>query len=172
MKRKLLIALIIFGILYILPLKALAQSTYVLPYPSVMPGNKFYLLERVAEEILQYWYFGDFAKFTYHLSYADKYLVESKILFEYGQYALAVKSLERSNMYFIRLESDLDEAATHGKDISEKSIQLTSAKDKHKEILEEIVSEVPVEVLWTEENKPQQLLKLHHLLDKSIMLRV
>ena len=67
-----------------------AESQYVLPYPSAMPGSFLYKLNLVQEEILRYWYFGDFGQFKYNLGLSDKYLVEAKTLFEYKQYLLAI----------------------------------------------------------------------------------
>ncbi len=40
-----------------------AQSSYVLPYPSFMPGSIFYKIHRVGETMLKYWYFGNFGQF-------------------------------------------------------------------------------------------------------------
>jgi len=40
-----------------------AESNYVLPYPSSMPGSIFYKIDVLKEKILEYWYFGNFGKF-------------------------------------------------------------------------------------------------------------
>lgn len=150
---------------------ASAQSDYVLPYPSSMPGSKFYLLEQLAEKLKLYWYYGDFGSFTYDLSYADKYLVESKTLFEYGQIKLGADALEKSNRYFSKLEGDLVAAEKNGKDVSEKSALFHSAIIKHKEILTNLKQTLPNEVTWIEENRQEDHLPLHKLLDNSISLR-
>ena len=82
---------------------AYAGSTYVLPYPSQMPGNKFYTINQVIEKYLTFWYFGNFGKSYYYQRLSDKYLVQVKTLFEYKQYLLAYKSLLKSNQYFEKI---------------------------------------------------------------------
>ena len=59
-----------------------AESDYVLPYPSSMPGSKFYQIRLIWDEVKKYWYFGSFGQFEYNLKQSDKYLVEAKTLFE------------------------------------------------------------------------------------------
>ena len=84
---------------------AYAGSTYVLPYPSQMPGNKFYTINQVIEKVSYFWYFGNFGKSYYYQRLSDKYLVQAKTLFEYKQYLLAYKSLLKSNQYFEKILS-------------------------------------------------------------------
>ena len=61
--------------------RAFAESPYVLPYPSAMPGSIFYKLNLIQDELLRFWYFGDFGQFKYNLAQSDKYLVEAINLF-------------------------------------------------------------------------------------------
>src|ERR1700749_87312 len=83
---------------------ASADSPYVLPYPSFMPGTIFYKIDRVIEIFEKYWYFGDFGQFTYNLKESDKYLVQAKTLFEYQQYLLAMVALQQSDAYFQKIQ--------------------------------------------------------------------
>src|SRR5687768_12398331 len=85
------------------PASTLAQSDYVLPYPSSMPGSSLYKIRLIFEEINKYWYFGNISQFTYNLRQSDKYLIEAKTLFEYKQYFLAYQALEKSNHYFNKI---------------------------------------------------------------------
>ena len=55
-----------------------AESDYVLPYPASMPGSKFYILQEIKNNLMKYWYFGNFGQFTYNLNQADKFIVEAK----------------------------------------------------------------------------------------------
>lgn len=148
-----------------------AQSEYVLPYPSSMPGNKFYIIEQGIERISPYWFYGDLGSFTHNLFYSDKYLVQAKTLFEYKQYLLGMDALQKSNKYFNNLDEKLDSAKANGKDVSEKMRVLESAKKKHREVLFEMIEDSPEEVLWTEENGSSSTLSIHKLLTNSITQR-
>lgn len=148
-----------------------AESTYVLPYPSTMPGSFFYKLNLIQEELLKYWYFGDFSQFHYNLKQSDKYLVEAKTLFEYKQYFLAHKALLKSDLYFKNLKPILIKAREHGKETSEKKALLSSASEKHIEILTELRIEVPQVFEWKPEKGNPIELRLRENLTKSIRIR-
>ena len=117
-----------------------ASSDYVLPYPSYMPGNKLYTIHLILETFSKYWHFGDFGQFSYNLRESDKYLVETKTLFEYQQYLLGYKALNKSNDFFIKVEPSLIKAKQNGKDITEKKNTLEQASKKHIEVLQRIIS--------------------------------
>lgn len=148
-----------------------ADSSYVLPYPSFMPGGVFYKLHLAVEKLHQYWYFGSFGQFTYNLEESDKYLVEAKTLFEYRQYLLGYKALEKSNHYFRNAPKYLRYAEQEGKDISEKSPLLKQASLKHKEVLEKMGQDTPKTFVWKAEKSHPVFLDLRELIQKSISIR-
>ncbi|MDP2649258.1 MAG: DUF5667 domain-containing protein, partial [bacterium] len=136
-----------------------------------MPGSVFYKLNFIQEELLKFWYFGDFSKFHYNLKQSDKYLVEAKTLFEYKQYLLANKALLKSDLYFQKLKPVLLTAKDHGKDIGEKSTLLNSASKKHVETLKKIIIAVPQVFEWKPEKENPTNLKLRENLKRSIRIR-
>lgn len=129
-------------------------SAYSLPYPSYMPGHKLYTVSRFIDTLKSYWHWGTIAQFKYHRYLADKYFVESKILFEYGQYLLAVDALKRSDEQFMMT--------------SPKVLEQMKA---HRDILKRLKQMLPEEFLWQPEKQPPTLLPLHRLLDEAIELR-
>lgn len=149
-----------------------AESNYVLPYPSFMPGSKFYKLQEIKDNALRYWYFGNFGQFTYNLKQADKYLVEAKTLFEYKQYLLAYDVLQKSNKYFLNAPIYLDAAKKENKNISENFNLLQEASQKHLEILENLKKELPENVTWRPEKSASTELNLSDLINKSIKIRM
>ncbi|MEK7572811.1 MAG: DUF5667 domain-containing protein [Patescibacteria group bacterium] len=165
----------IFAIIILVSLSVLrsshAASSYVLPYPSEMPGSRLYELSQVIENLSQFWNFGSFGKFGYHLKLSDKYIVEGKTLFEYKQYLLAYESIQKSNQYFVKTYPNLQNAKTESKDISEKSQVLNEASIKHIEELEKIKLYTPDIFVWTPEKKPPTKLQIHKLLIESIEIR-
>src|SRR3989344_6985672 len=92
--------LLLFLLVNLSSVRVFAQSDYVLPYPSQMPGNKFYTINQVIEKVSYFWYFGSFGQFKYNLKKADKYLVEAKTLFEYKQFLLGYQALKKSDGHF------------------------------------------------------------------------
>lgn len=155
----------------ITPRVVLAQSSYVLPYPSAMPGSVWYKLDLVKEKLMQFWYFGDFSQFDYNLKLADKYLVESKVLFNYKQYLLGYKALLKSDKYFNKIESNLNLAKIHGKNISNNRSILKSAAEKHIEELIKIKTEIPENFNWSPEKSRPTYLKLWETIENSVKIR-
>lgn len=147
-----------------------AQSTHVLPYPSVMPGNFAYNLNLIKESLIKYWYFGDFAQFKYSLNYSDKYLIEAKTLFEYQQYLLALNALSKSDQYFSKINISLDKAKKTKSILQNKEL-LRSASQKHTEVLSKLLEELPETYVWKEENKKEAILMIHKSLNDSLKLR-
>lgn len=148
-----------------------AESSYVLPYPSRMPGSFAYKLYLVFEGTSKYWYFGDFGQFNYTLKMADKYLIEAKTLFEYKQYLLGYKALQKSDFYFVRIVPNIINAERKGKNILQKKEILKEASGKHIEMLEEMKGKTPSTFLWQPEKSEPTALNLERAIGQSIQLR-
>ena len=148
-----------------------AQSSYVLSYPSAMPGSIFYKFNLIKDEILKFWYFGDFGQFDYTLRESDKYLVEAKTLFDYKQYLLGHKALLSSDRYFIKIKPALKSASKNGKNISAKQNLLKAAAGKHIEELKKIKNAVPESFEWAPEKDKPTNLELWKSIDRAINVR-
>ena len=148
-----------------------ASSSYVLPYPSTMPGGISYKVHLVWEKIMQYWYFGDFGSYEYNLKQSDKYLVEAKTLFEYNQYLLGFAALQKSNTYWVKILPFLENAKKSGKNITDKREELRQAAAKHIEVLQKMQNDTPAEFTWTPEKNPSSVLNIHALINTTISLR-
>ena len=151
--------------------KAHGQSTYVLPYPSNMPGSIFYNLDLIHEKISKYWYFGNFGQFDYNLKMADKYLVEAKTLFEYKQYLLGHKALRKSDEHFTKISAYLEQANRKNKNISNKKTVLKEAALKHIEVLEKMDTETPDVFHWEPEKVAPTSLYLKRDIESAINIR-
>ena len=159
-------------ILFLLfPHISFAQSNYVLPYPSTMPGSFAYKLHLVYVNFSRYWYFGDFGHFKYNLKMADKYLVEAKTLFEYRQYLLGYKALQKSDQYFVNILPNLQRAEKNGKDTFQKRIILKEASEKHIEILSKMQINSPDVFNWQPEKSLPTVINIKKTIENSINLR-
>lgn len=170
-RRFFFLSLLIFVFLFFSPKVILASSSYVLPYPSFMPGSKFYTVSKIFEKLEKYWYFGNFTQFKYKLKLSDKYLVEAKTLFEYKQYLFAVKALNDSDAYFKNASISLKKAKDEGKDTIEKHEILISASQKHIEVLQVIQKSTPDNFIWQPEKSDSTFLDLKKIIDESIAIR-
>ncbi len=170
--KKILVVLSTFFLFFILANPLLAQSSYVLPYPSFMPGNPFYKPHLLWEKVMKYWYFGNFAQFKYTLKQSDKYLVEAKTLFEYKQYFLGISALKKSDEYFAKIPLFLMKAKLEKKDIGEKEIILSQAADKHQEVLKKLIRDLPEEFHWQPEKEEETLIKIKESLEEAVKIRI
>lgn len=137
-----------------------------------MPGSSLYKVHLVWEKISRYWHFGNLAQFKYNLSQADKYLVESKTLFEYKQYLLAYKALKKSDEYFANVNPYLEKAKNEGKDITQKKNMLRDARLKHIETINYINTIVPKEFLWKPEKSSPTKLDIKDAIKNSLYVRM
>lgn len=167
------IFLIIFFVLFISSSTiCFANESYVLPYPSSMPGSLLYKPKLFLEYISRYWYFGNFGQFKYYLKESDKYLVEAKTLFEYGQYLHASSmSLKYSNEYFKMTLQFLEQAAKEGKDISGNRRLLKEAARKHIEVLNKLSNDLPDKFEWRPERDNPTTIYIRKDLEKAISIR-
>lgn len=159
------------GIVIFLSVSPQVRAEYVLPYPSAMPGNKLYRIMRIIDELKKPLYFGSITRYKYHLSLADKYLVEAKTLFEYKQYLLAVDALERSDREFQKATPILQKASAEGKDVRLFVAQYLGAIGEHTRVLSDIRAHVPETFTWTPEKTDATKLPLSSLLTESLRIR-
>lgn len=170
--KKILFVFLFFSILFQLSSQStLASSSYVLPYPSTMPGSKLYKIHVLWEYMQKYWYFGDFGQFTYNLKESDEFLVQAKTLFEYNQFLLGYEALQKSNQYFVKIYPNLMNATRHKKNISDYTILLQEASKKHIEVLEKMKQETPATFVWNPEKSTPTTLLIHALIDNTIAMR-
>lgn len=147
------------------------NASYVLPYPSYMPGNKLYRVSRLLDQVKKFWYFGNISQIKYHLGLADKYLVEAKTLFEYKQYFLGVDALQRSDMEFQQLTIFVAKAEKEQKDIKNFKTLITEAAKKHVDVLSNLQLIIPAEFTWSPEKDMPTDLKLFDELRASQSIR-
>lgn len=160
-----------FFILFFLNVPVVFAQEYIMPYPSYMPGNKLYKLHSFWEKIEEYWYFGDMAQVKYHQHQSDKYLVEARTLFEYGQTALGVLALSKSNDHFAKAVLYQMDVTHEKKDDGQQKGQLINAGQKHSEILGELKEKLPEEVEWKEEKEESKKFPIALMLKEAILLR-
>ena len=171
MRIRLLILITISFLVLSPKLSAFAQSAYVLPYPSEMPGSKFYHAFALWDRIMEYWHFGSLSQFRYNREQSDKYLVEAKTLFEYKQYLLAQQALTKSDTYFEQAKFWLEKAKKEQKTDSRITSLFREAALKHIEVLSLVKKQSPETFVWQPENKQSTALYVKNDIEKAILVR-
>lgn len=151
--------------------KEAIAAPYTLPYPGYMPGNPLYKVSNIIDVVQKWWSFGNFAKFSYHISLADKKLVEAKTLFEYEQYLLGYQALETSDKNFREASVFLLAAEHEGKNISQKKTLFQNAVEKHITVLTVLKKALPETFIWKPEKEKPVSLPLQKKIEDSLSLR-
>lgn len=156
------IAIFILIVIFLLQTQT-ALAEYILPYPSYLSGNKLYKVSEFVDSIKKYWYFGTLTQLKYIQEMSDKHLVEAKTLFEYKQYALGVRALEKSNTDASEIPTILLRLNTEQKSNQAIVQKVNEEMEAHKEVLKRMFLEVPESVNWSEEKKTPFLIDFSKL---------
>jgi hypothetical protein len=170
-RKKITSFLVVLILLVFSTTPALSVSSYVLPYPSAMPGSKVYLLHVLEEKVLKYWYFGDFGRLLFDRQLSDKYLVEAKTLFEYRQYLLASGSLKKSDVYFLDELHILSSISEKKNGLEEQRKIFSEQSMRHQEVLLDLRELLPRDFVWEAEKSSPQTLHLYDQISSSIEIR-
>lgn len=161
---------ILLFICFFIPLFTV-NAEYILPYPGPMPGNKMYTLVKMIDKFQYYWFWGSIAKANYFMDLSDKYLVESKVLFEYKQYLLAVDALKRSDESWEQIDGYISRAAKEGKNIQYLQTKHQEQSVEHKQSIDRLMTMLPETFNWTPENEKSTNIQLKQLLENSKNIR-
>jgi hypothetical protein len=160
-----------FILIILLLLTKPARADYILPYPSVMPGNKLYTLVRVFDEMKKWWYWGNIAKVKYYQALSDKNLVEAKVLFEYKQYLLGHEALVRSTSAFLEIPQYIAAAKRAGKNSQPLEALYQSQAQTHIEVLQNLAGQIPSDFTWVPERGTPTALPLGEDITRAIQTR-
>lgn len=167
--KKFILTLSLIGIF--LFVSQVAEAAYVLPYPSYLPGNKLYKVSEIIDGLKKYWHFGTLTQLKYVQEMSDKHLVEAKTLFEYKQYALGVRALEKSNSEVVQISPLLSRLAEEKKNNPEIIENVDEEMKSHVGVLARMFSELPDNIEWTEEKQASRVINFSKLFSDAMDLR-
>jgi len=162
--KKLFIVAVVYCLLSCVPC---IQASYVLPYPSYMPGNKLYKVSRIVDALNNWWYRGNIAQVKYHLNLSDKYLVEAKTLFEYKQYLLGADAMKRSTKEYCQIAFHIKEAKSEGKNMEKIINTVLAGGEEHLQVITNIKNDLPQEYRWIPEKGNATDIAFDVLFDES-----
>ena len=162
---------VLLTVCYVFLFVSPAHASYVMPYPSYMPGHVLYTPRTIVDRIGEWWNFGEIGRAKYHNRLSDRYMVEAKTLFEYGQYKLAVSALKKSDLNFAQSLLYIREVEQRHKDNGELKAHLKEASKKHDEIIISLLSLLPKKAIWEEEYEEPETIEIAFLLRQSQIMR-
>jgi len=157
-------------ILFSLGTGVLAQETE-LPDPGLTPDSPFYFLEIIAEEIGNFFTFGDLKKAERHAALAAERLAEAQVIAGKGKPELTEKTLARYENQLEKSMARVERAESKGKNtekVMEVLARVGQATSKHLEVLAEVYEKVPEDAKPAIENAMKVSVKGHEKAVESL----
>ncbi len=112
---------------------------YVLPYPGMLPDNKFYFLKMLRDKIWGFLIFDEVKKIDWLILMGDKRLAAGKVLIDTGKTNLGVAAIIKGEGYIAKAVSRAEVAKERNLNVHDQLEKLRKSLLKHKEILMEMV---------------------------------
>lgn len=116
----------------------LQASSYILPYPGILPNNPFYFLKTARDRIISFLISDPTKKADFDILQADKRLNAAVFLFNLGNQSLAETTIAKGENYFDDALSQIGEAKQQGLNITDVVNKLSLSLSKHKEVLKSL----------------------------------
>ncbi|EKD57907.1 MAG: hypothetical protein ACD_57C00104G0001 [uncultured bacterium] len=116
---------------------------YYLPYPGILPDHPLYWLKMVRDRIMLWTTRDPLQQFQRLLHYSDKRIGAAKALIEGGQPELGVTTATKAEKYLERAVNQYKKLDALGKINPETEEQLERAVEKHQELIEGFLLELP-----------------------------
>lgn len=113
-------------------------SSYLLPYPGILPNSSFYFLKTARDRIISFLISDPTKKADFDILQADKRLNAAVFLFNLGNQSLAETTIAKGENYFDDALSQIGEAKQQGLDITDVVNKLSLSLSKHKEVLKSL----------------------------------
>jgi hypothetical protein len=124
--------------------------------PGILPGNPFYFLETLGENIGMMFTFNDVSKAEKYLNLAAKRLAEARALAEKGDSERALQATERFEAQFERAQQRAESARASGQDVETVLERIENASARHLAVLAEVLERVPEQAKEAIQNAMQR----------------
>lgn len=151
MVRKLVVTffLIIFVLAFFNVKNASAQSIdldgrevpYTLPYPGLLPDHPLYFLKAVRDRVQDVFIVDRLENAKLYIHYSDKRANAARSLAEKGRNDMAITTMSKAEKYALKVPDLLKK--TKKKDRVEVIEQAKTSNQKHKQLIEEFLKELP-----------------------------
>lgn len=110
-------------------------SSYLLPYPGILPNSPFYFLKTTRDRVISFLISDPVKKADFDILQADKRLNAAISLFKLGNQSLAETTIAKGENYFDDAFSRVAEAKKQGMDVNDVVNKLSFSLNKHGEVL-------------------------------------
>lgn len=123
------------------------EINYSLPYAGrILPDSPLWKLKALRDKVWFSVTASQIRRAELALLFSDKRLVMSRILYERGEYDIAISTFTKAEKYLIIAVNEENEARSKGLNTDDFLIKLANASLKHIEIAEELIQYVPEDV--------------------------
>ena len=105
-----------------------------------MPDHPLYFIKAIRDRIIDFLIADSLKKADFLLLSADKRLASAAVLVEKGKPELAETTASKGQVYLARSISEVEKAKSEGKETTTFITKLTSAIEKHEEVVRDIVT--------------------------------
>lgn len=119
------------------------KGDYYLPYPGILPDHPLYWLKMVRDRIMLWTTRDPLQQYQRLLHYSDKRIGAAKALIEGGQPELGVTTATKAEKYLEQAVSQYNTLNAASKINPETKEQLERAVEKHQELVEAFLLQVP-----------------------------
>jgi len=119
------------------------KGDYYLPYPGILPDHPLYWLKMVRDRIMLWTTRDSLQQFQRLLLYSDKRIGAAEALIKGGQVELGITTVTKAEKYLERAVNQYQELKAAGKINPETEERLVRAVQKHQELVEAFLHQVP-----------------------------
>lgn len=125
------------------------KVVYQLPYPGILPDNPLYPLKVIRDHLIVFFNRDPIKKSEYYLLLSDKRAAMSLELTQKGKYQLAITTFSKGEKYFLKILPLIKSAKKQGNSPSAEFLEkLKTANQKHAELIDELISRSPKNLIF------------------------
>lgn len=120
------------------------EINYTLPYPGLLPDNPLYFLKATRDRVVSWLIADPLKRSQFDLLQADKRLQMGVALVQESKTktSLAISTISKGQNYFEEAIQNLDKARQKGESMSAQKNIMSTASEKHKQVLHMLDQEV------------------------------
>ena len=120
------------------------QIHYDLPYPGILPDHPLYVFKTARDKVLEFFTRDNIKKAELYLLLSDKRVEMASELAKKGKNQLAISTFSKAEKYFLKIPPLLIASKEQGVSPNQDFVdRVKLANAKHREILNELVDELP-----------------------------
>lgn len=125
------------------------KVAYQLPYPGILPDNPLYPLKAIRDQLIVFFNRDPIKKSEYFLLLSDKRAAMSLELIKKDKYQLAITTFSKGEKYFLKIPPLIKSAKKQGNSPSTEFLEkLRTANQKHAELIDELISRSPKNLIF------------------------